>query len=222
MPGAIKVMRMTAMERTRAVGIPTRQTLLERLRDWDDHEGWRDFFNTYWRLIYDVARKAGLTDSEAQDAVQETVVSVAATMPQFKYDPAKCSFKTWLQHLTHKRVADQFRKRSRETLMDDLLTASPAKGGGSRTNRLMDPAEQILDSIWEDEWRAHVIDAALESIKPRVKVRQYQMFYLHVIKNQPADVVARALSTNIGQVYLAKHRLLRLFKKAVEKVEKNS
>lgn len=38
----------------------TRQTLLSRLRDWQDQEGWQEFFDTYWRLIYNVARKAGL------------------------------------------------------------------------------------------------------------------------------------------------------------------
>src|SRR5688572_618544 len=32
--------------------IPTRQSLLSRLRDWDDRESWNDFFETYWKLIY--------------------------------------------------------------------------------------------------------------------------------------------------------------------------
>ena len=41
--------------------IPTRQSLLSRLRDWDDKESWEDFFNTYWRLIYNVARQSGLS-----------------------------------------------------------------------------------------------------------------------------------------------------------------
>jgi hypothetical protein len=38
----------------------TRQSLLSRLRDWQDQEGWRESFETYGRLIYNVARKAGL------------------------------------------------------------------------------------------------------------------------------------------------------------------
>src|SRR5207253_1135041 len=39
--------------------IPTRRSLLSRLKDWDNEDSWRDFFNTYWRLIYDFALKAG-------------------------------------------------------------------------------------------------------------------------------------------------------------------
>ena len=30
----------------------TRQSLLTRLKDWDDHASWREFVNTYWKLIY--------------------------------------------------------------------------------------------------------------------------------------------------------------------------
>src|SRR5436190_24115121 len=66
--------------------IPTRQSLLSRLKDWDDQESWQDFFNAYWRLIYQVALKARLNDTEAQEVVQETVISVAKEMPGFRYD----------------------------------------------------------------------------------------------------------------------------------------
>ncbi|HEY2951779.1 MAG TPA: hypothetical protein VGK40_04300 [Verrucomicrobiae bacterium] len=30
--------------------IPTRWTLIQRLKKWDVHEGWREFFDTYWRF----------------------------------------------------------------------------------------------------------------------------------------------------------------------------
>lgn len=35
----------------------TRQSLLGRLKNWEDERSWRDFFETYWRLIYGTARK---------------------------------------------------------------------------------------------------------------------------------------------------------------------
>src|SRR5437016_1793823 len=75
---------------------PTRWSLVRRLKDWDDHESWRDFFNTYWKLIYSAAMQSGLTDAEAQEVVQETVITVAKKMSSFKADPAFGSFKGWL------------------------------------------------------------------------------------------------------------------------------
>jgi DNA-directed RNA polymerase specialized sigma24 family protein len=40
-----------------------------------------------------------LDDDEAQDVVQETLISVARHMPTFRYDPAIGSFKTWVTHI---------------------------------------------------------------------------------------------------------------------------
>src|SRR5262245_16838946 len=88
---------MTKPERDEADEfIPTRHSLLSRLKNWDDQESWRDFFNTYWKLVYSVALRAGLADAEAQDVVQETIFSVAKQMRGFHYDPALGSFKSWL------------------------------------------------------------------------------------------------------------------------------
>src|SRR6266700_480359 len=91
--------------------LATRWTLIERLKNWDDQESWRQFFDTYWKLIYGVAIKSGLTHPEAQDVVQETVISVCKSMHNFKADPAYGSFKAWLLNLTRWRITDQFRKR---------------------------------------------------------------------------------------------------------------
>src|SRR6266480_6140625 len=93
--------------------IPTRASLLGRLKDWKDEASWKVFFETYWKLIYSAAIKAGLTDAEAQDVVQETVISVFKTIPDFQYKAAGGSFKSWLLQLTSWRIGDQFRNRQR-------------------------------------------------------------------------------------------------------------
>ena len=77
--------------------LKTRSSLLCRLRNLDDQESWRAFFDRYWELLYNVAKKSGLGEPEAQDVVQETVIAVAKAMPDFRYDPVRGSFKQWLQ-----------------------------------------------------------------------------------------------------------------------------
>ena len=67
--------------------IPTRGALI-RLKDWDGNESWKRFFDTYWKLIYGTAIKLGISDAEAQEVVQETLIAVAKKMNEFKYDPA--------------------------------------------------------------------------------------------------------------------------------------
>lgn len=91
--------------------IPTRRSLLSRLRDWYDRESWREFFETYWRLIFSVCVKSGLPEEDARDVVQETVLSVAKQMLNFRYDPQKGSFKAWLLQITQRRIVDHLRAR---------------------------------------------------------------------------------------------------------------
>ena len=87
--------------------IATRASLLDRLRDCQDQASWQEFFDTYWRLIYTVATQAGLSDAEAQDVVQETVISVAKNVGEFRYDPKICSFKTWMLRMTRWRISPE-------------------------------------------------------------------------------------------------------------------
>src|ERR1051325_11906744 len=91
--------------------LPTRKTLVKRLKNLEDDQSWRDFFEKYWRLIYAFAVKSGCTNAEAEEVVQETVISVARKMPDFQYNPGMCSFKGWLMHMANWRVIDQLRRR---------------------------------------------------------------------------------------------------------------
>src|SRR5262245_6507304 len=89
--------------------LPTRYSLLSRLQNWADQDSWKDFFDTYWRLIYSIAIKSGLTECEAEDVVQETVICVARDIHTFKRDRRLGSFKGWLRNTVRWKVADQFR-----------------------------------------------------------------------------------------------------------------
>src|SRR5437763_13837194 len=66
--------------------IPTRRSLLSRLRDLGDQESWSDFFHSYWRLIYEGALKAGRSDTEAQAGGQEPVIYMGKQMPGLRHD----------------------------------------------------------------------------------------------------------------------------------------
>jgi len=127
--------------------IPTRRSLLERLKNWEDQKSWVDFFDTYWKLIYGVARKAGLTEVEAQDVVQETVITVAKKMGEFKTDPAFGSFKSWLLLITRRRITDQFRRRPPR--VEFTKGRSDATPRTPTLERMPDTETPALESIWQ-------------------------------------------------------------------------
>ena len=198
--------------------IPTRATLIQRLKNWQDQSSWQDFFDTYWKLIYGVARQGGLTEPEAEDVVQETMISVAKHMPTFKYDPAIGSFKTWLLNMTRWRITDQLRKRgpafaASHSAADDTAT-------GTRTvERVIDPASRDLEGLWDAEWEKNLLVVAVAKVKRRLDPQKYQIFDLYVNKAWPPEKVAAALGVSVDQVYLAKHRTTELIKAEVKRLE---
>src|SRR5687767_12747485 len=91
--------------------LATRASLLGRLKNWEDARSWEEFTQIYSRLIRSVAIKAGLSEAEAKDVEQETLLCVARTIHEFESDPARGTFKSWLLNLTRWRIADQFHRR---------------------------------------------------------------------------------------------------------------
>ena len=200
--------------------IPTRYSLLSRLQNWDDQESWKDFFDTYWRLIYAVAIKSGLREAEAQDVVQEVVICVAKGIHTFKRDRALGSFKGWLRNITRWRIADQYRKRT---------PAAPGCVDNELPNResqyfdlaeIPDPSGADQETIWDKEWQANLFAAAVERVKRHVKEEHYQIFYLNSVKEWPVSKVAKAFKISAAQVYVIKHRIAARIKKEIRALEK--
>ena len=158
--------------------IPTRNSLIDRLKDWSDNESWRLFFETYWRLIYRTASKAGLTDAEAQEVVQETVISVVKSMPDFNYRREGGSFKSWLLRLTYWRISDQVRKRKSVTpVMAYPGKHNPHTATSTRVEEnIADPASLDFYAAWDIDWEANLFEAAIARIKNKVDLKLYQIF----------------------------------------------
>jgi RNA polymerase sigma-70 factor (ECF subfamily) len=191
--------------------IPTRRSLLSRLKSQNDQESWKAFFDTYWKLIYNAAIRAGLTPVEAQDVVQDTVIAVSKKIPQF--DAAKGSFKTWLMRQTGWRIQGQYRKRMPHELRrfhDETAT------GTATINRIPDQNISALDTLWDEEWERNLIEAGMHRVKARVDGKQYQVFDLCVIKKWPISKIAHDLKISAARIYLIRHRIGKLVKKEIE------
>jgi len=198
----------------------TRKSLIARLDNWEDQKTWDEFYQTYWRLIYAVGIKAGLRPEEAHDCVQETILSIAKQSKKKLYDPNQGSFKTWLMNMTRWRINDQFRKRKKDTAMaggdweDDRKTAV--------IDRFEDPKGDLLERLWDVEWKKNIADAALARVKAQVSPKQYQIFDYYVVRQWEAKKVQEHLGVSMAQVYLAKHRVGAVLKKELARLEQDA
>jgi len=196
--------------------LPTRQSLLSRLRDWQDQDGWREFFDTYWRLIYNVARKSGLGDAEAQDVVQATFIYLSRRLQKFHYDPARGSFKSWLRVVTRSRISIYLRSQRRRD--GHLRESLPDEDGESAVEQIPDPAADALDEAWQREWEKNLLSTAFRRLRSKVGAQQLLIFRLATSGELALTQVAKKLGVSLAQVYLARHRVGKLFKAEVSRL----
>ena len=152
--------------------------------------------------------------------VQETILSIAKQSKKNMYDPEKGSFKSWLMNMTRWRINDQFRKRKKDTAMN-IAEWEDEDGKTSVIDRLEDPNSGTLERLWDVEWKKNLADAALEKVKAQVSPKQYQIFDCYVIREWEAEKVQEQLGVSMSQVYLAKHRVGKILKKELAKLNED-
>jgi RNA polymerase sigma factor (sigma-70 family) len=209
--------------------LPTRASLLKRLRDSNDSQSWEEFHRIYRGLLTGVARRGGLNEHEADEAVQDIMIAVSRKLPEFRYDPQKDSFKGWLLQIARWKISDQMRKRPKQPppasaayLAEDETRTGTKLLTGARdlpSRGISDPV-QDFEAIWESEWQQHLLMRALASVKRRARPAQYAIYHLHVLEEMPVETVCRVLEVNSAQVYLAKHRVGSLVRKETRRLSK--
>ena len=184
--------------------LPTRASLLSRIRDGQD-DSWQEFFEIYWKLIYNTARRYELSDAEAQDVVQETMLGVSRKIPSFQYEPKRCSFKTWLMNLILWRIKDQLRRRQGHQTLE-----------GAAMNV---PEEREFTRRWDEDWERNLVSAAIERVKQQITPQTFQMFAFCVLQKKGVEETSQVLGVSKARVYLSKHRVYTRITREIERLK---
>ena len=207
--------------------IPTRPSLLARLRSGDDVEAWEEFYRVYGDLLRRFALKGGLTESEAEEVVQETAIGVARNLPGFRYDPAVCSFKTWMLNLAQWRITDALRRRGPSAgASAGGHPGAAASGPGAEDptsatpliQRVADPHPPDFGAEWDAAWEEGLRRAALDRLRQVVDPKHFQIFDLYAVRTRPAREVALRLGVSLPRVYLVKQRVSALLRKEMQRL----
>ena len=214
---------MTTMMSDEPSSLRTRPSLLGRLKAGDDAQSWGEFYRIYGKLVRDFALQAGLSVTEADEVVQETMIATSRHLPEYQYDPKKCRFKTWLLNQTSWRIKDQLKKRRKEA---SLIQDSAARRAGDETsgtaaiNRVPDPAALDLETVFETQWHRSLYAGALERVKGKFSLKQFQIFGLVVTQEWPAADVAKSLGVSLANVYVTRHRVSAAIAQEIKRLEK--
>ncbi len=190
--------------------LPTRVSLLLRLQDVADHSSWKEFYDRYRRFIFRAALRKGLSQEDAEEVLQDTVISVAKGLPKFTYTTAGSSFKGWLMTITRRKVVDKLRKQGRQVPTTDL--------DGATVEKIAD--DDGFEPAWELEWEDNLIQAATDQLRLAVAPRSFQIFDWTVRMGRSTRETAKAFGISVVLVRVTKFRVTHRFKKILHRLEK--
>lgn len=188
----------------------TRQTLLLRLRDPQDHASWSEFTEIYTPLLYGFCRKRGIGSEDTADIIQDVMRNVARAIGDFDYDPARGRFKTWLFTCLRNAIASHFRKENRKPL---------TPGQTQLLERLDTAASQDEQDQWELDYQRQLLTWAMDKIRPEYGDHVWNAFVATALHDRPNQQVAAELDMTPNAVGVAKHRITQRLKAVADSVD---
>lgn len=189
----------------------TRASLLLHLQAGVAHEGWQEFVAIYRPIIYRLARRRGLQDTDAQDLAQQVLVSIAGAIERWRPNDESIRFRHWLRRITRNAIFNALTRRPRDlavggTSVQDLL------------GQQMDKRE--LTSEIELEHRRELFLRAAERVRSEVSADFWQVFQLTVIEGQTIEEAAAQLKKSVGAAYAARGRVMHRLRRIVNDLER--
>jgi RNA polymerase sigma-70 factor (ECF subfamily) len=170
-------------------------------------EGWQALADYSWPLIASRARDHGLHGFDVEDVAQEVYVEVVRNLEKFRH-VGPGTFRAWLATIVEYKVADHFRRRSRqpgiETNAAVALEEIPSPCNLDETGLEADQSQHARRNR-----------AAIQEVRARVSPRTWEAFSRVVCGDTVADV-ARDLDLSANAVRQACYRVHALLEIALE------
>ncbi len=189
----------------------TRVSLILRLAKPTDVQAWQEFADVYAPALYSMARRRGLQPADAEDVAQETLFAVARAIERFEPDRQRARFRTWLARIARNMIADFCAGKLKRPLTQ-LISDSWLKSVSSTSSRPLDP----MDDVFTYEYRSALFQLAARRVQARVSAITWQAFHDTSVQSQPAEDVAKRLGMPLGNLYVARCRVLKLLREEVQ------
>lgn len=178
----------------------TTTQVLEGLKELDDTLAWTSLRDHFYPVIFNFAKTLGLSETDAEDAAQETMLAFLKAFRDGKYNREKGHLSHWLFGVAKRTILD-FRKRlPREHFVADNTT------GTSFWDMIAD--ENGIRHTWDTEWRYMVLERCLQQARRELDQKVFKAFELYALLQKPIEEVCQTLAMSRNAVYIAKSRVL--------------
>ena len=135
--------------------LTTTTALLDELFDTANDVAWQAFNARYQPILHAFARRLGVSEADAADVAQETLVRFVKDYRAGKYDRSKGRLRSWIISIAKYRVAD---------LRHDTVRRRQVRGDSVLVDL---PDENHLNAIWEEECLHAIVHHAMAELRER-------------------------------------------------------
>ncbi|MDX2200055.1 MAG: sigma-70 family RNA polymerase sigma factor [Phycisphaerae bacterium] len=187
----------------------TTSLLLAGLHDSANQAAWHEFHARYSPVLLAVARRLGLTESDAADVAQEALMCFLRDYQAGKYVRERGRLRTWLSSIVRFRVIDSFRKKQQGAAEVGLSAAGDV------------PSPEDMEALWDAEARQMMLRQALDEVRTssRIDERTLRAFERAALDDVPVAIVAAELHISTDDVYQAKSRVSSRLREVVSRLE---
>jgi RNA polymerase sigma-70 factor, ECF subfamily len=187
----------------------TSPSLIASVKDLGDGAAWAEFLGIYQPVVFQMARRRGLQDADAQDVMQQVFLSISKSIEGWVPGDLQPPFRAWLTTIARNAITKALTRRPRDaatgsTSMVELLDAQP------------DPQETTAEILAEA--RKELIRWATEQIRSEFSEATWNAFWQTAIEGVPIAEVAKSTGRSAGAVYVARYRVIARLKEKVLEV----
>jgi RNA polymerase sigma-70 factor, ECF subfamily len=190
----------------------TRLSLLQRIRDLRDAEAWNHFVDQYGPYVARCCYAMGLQEADAADTTQAVLLKLMSVMQTWEKNGSKGTFRSWLKRVTQNVAVDLHRSWKEKAAGDSAVMHSLSQVSD-------DSFEESLCKSIDTAYQQELLLAASQSVQLRVQPKTWQAYQLSCIENQKASDVAAQLQIAIGEVYVARSRVLKMLRGEIDRLE---
>ncbi len=172
-----------------------------------DRESWERLVKIYEPFIRRLVILTGLNLHDREDLVQDVMLALVKSVPEFRHSGQKGAFRTWLRTIVRNRLLG-FRRR-KATVKETVQKLD------STLLDFEDPASDIRLS-WEEQHNRYVIARMLELLESDFTVTTWLAFKRQSVDGCTAQQAAGELGLSINAVLIAKSRVLRRLRQQAE------
>jgi len=178
----------------------TTTTVLDRLRDAGDHSAWTGFVERYRGPIASFSRKTGLSQEDADDVAQETMMAFLESYRRGGYQRGRGQLSQFLFGIARHKI--QHARRKTGAAARQFSYEADASEAMANV-----PGADELQQAWDREWRESILMQCLARVREEVAPQTYEAFRLVAVEAREPARVAEQLGMTRNAVFIAKHRV---------------